>query len=140
MGSVRVTRVVPALFDPRLRTATEILWPSLCTIQTVTYTLSADNQRVPSGATNVTGIVDIPARSGPAVRERPTDDLNRFSGQVVSEYHLRRHVDLNGYFPQILPEVMQAVIDGVTYPIRGVEHDGQHWITRIKVEITTPHG
>lgn len=137
---MRVTRVVPALFDPRLRTATEILWPSVCTIQLRVYNTESGNQRVFLVATDIDGMVEIPARSGPTVRERPTDDLNRFSGQVVSEYHLRRHVDLNGYYPQILPETMQAVIDGVVYPIRGVEHDGQHWITRIKVEITTPHG
>ena len=135
---MRITPIAGPLLDPRLRTALPVLWPSRCTIQTITTTTSASNQLVPSGAVDLAGHTEIECRVSPIVRERPTDDLQR--GYAVQEYHLRRHANLNGYFPTITEVGMQAVIDGVVYPIRGVDTDGNHFITRLKLEVVTPHG
>lgn len=134
-------RIIPAgreITDPRLRIALHRLWPSTCTIQLILTTTSTANQAVPSGASTVSGMDEIPCRIAPIVRERPTDDLAVRT--VVDEYHVRRHVLLNGYFPTIKVDEMQAVIDGVTYPIRGVDFDGNRFTTRLKVEIVRPNG
>ncbi len=64
------------------------------------------------------------------------DDEQR--GKDILETYKLRTLTLNGYFPSIMPESMQAVIDGIIFPIRGIEHDGQHQNTRLKLEIINP--
>ena len=51
-----------------------------------------------------------------------------------------RHLLLNGYYPQMtpdnqIPQGWQAVVDGVTYEILGVEHDSQQQMTRLQVRL-----
>lgn len=124
---------------PRMRTAIEIAWPSLCTIQTIDTIAGFSNQPVPQGTgTNVAGMVEIPCRLSPMFRERPTDDIQR--GGAVQEYHTRRDLLLNGDYHTILPDTMQAVVDGIVYPIRGLDADGNAFITRLKLEMVRPHG
>ena|ERR1017187_2357625 len=125
-----------ALIDPRLVQAIPEMWPSLCTIQSIGFTTSASDQQIPSSATNITGMVDIPCRMAPIMLYRPTDDEIRTS--EVEEVFERRQLLLNGFFPQIVNRIMQAVVDGVVWPIRGVESDSQRLNTRLKLEQITP--
>lgn len=137
---MRITPVVPSLMDPRLRRAIPMAWPSLCSIQTILTTTSASYQETPSGGSDIVGLQEIPCRLEPLTQGRGSisDDLQR--GGVVQEYHIKRHLDLNGYFPQIVADgSMQAVVNGETFPIRGVDSDGQRYITRLRLEVVNPH-
>lgn len=115
-------------------------WTTTATIQLILTKTNAANQEVPipTGAQNIPGLVEIPCRLASLVKERPTGDLTR--GGMVQEYHERRHCVLQGYHPEIRSDEMQAVIDGVIYPIRAVEHDGNRVNTRIKLEVVRPNG
>lgn len=125
-----------SLLDPRLRTAIPEHWPSLCTIQTITYTANAANQLMPTGVTNVSGMVNLQCRLGPIILSRPTDDEIRDT--KVQEKYSRRNLKINAYLPQIQVRAMQAVVDGIVYPIRGVEGDSQQFSTRLRLEIVKP--
>lgn len=113
-------------------------WPSRCTIQTITYATQPGRQQVPTGATNVTNLVNIPCRMAPmsvtvaSEREQRTDALIEQSTKYV--------VKLNGYYPEIQPRLMRAVVDGVPYLIRGMDSDSEHMFSRLFVEIITPRG
>jgi hypothetical protein len=72
----------------------------------------------------------------PIMLYRPTDDEIRTS--EVEEVFERRQLLLNGFFPQIVNRIMQAVVDGVVWPIRGVESDSQRLNTRLKLEQISP--
>lgn len=125
-----------ALIDSRLRHAIPDHWDSRCTIQMVTYTTTAANQRVPSGATDVAGMVNVPCRLAAIIFSRPTD--NEIRDQKIQEKLSHRHLKLNGWFPSITPRRMQAVVDGVVYPIVGVEGDSQQFSTRLRLEVVKP--
>lgn len=51
---------------------------------------------------------------------------------------LKRTVKLNGYYPTIQVRTHRAVVDGVAYLIRGVEHDSERYSTRLQVEVLKP--
>lgn len=127
-----------ALLDPRLRGSIPDHWPSVCTILAVTYTTNDDNQTIPSGVVAVEGLVDIPCRIGPIIKERPTDDEIR-TQDIYSDF-TRRYLKLNKYCPEIMERIQQAVVDDVTYEIRGVEHDSERFSTRLRLEIIEPNG
>lgn len=127
-----------SILDPRLRVAIPEHWPSTCTIQTVNTTVSASNEPVPSGATDVSTLKNIPCRIGPRIEVSVSDNEQR-SDRVLEQFN-RRQAKLNGYFPQIVPRLMQAVVDGVVYGIRGVEHDSERFSTRLNLENVEPHG
>ncbi len=125
-----------ALIDPRLRQDIPEVWPSKCTIQQIQYTTSASNQKEITGATDILGMKNIPSRIGPLRVARPEDDEQR--GKDILETFSFRIIGLNGYFPNIHPASMQAVVDGTVFQIRGVEFDGQKQNTRLKLAIIEP--
>lgn len=137
---MRITQVGRGIVDPRMSLRLDSAWTTTATIQLILTQTSDANQEVPipTGAQNIPGLVEIPCRLASIVKERPTGDLTR--GGAVEEYHERRHCVLCGYYPQIRPDDMQAIIDGVVYPIRSVEHDGSQINTRIKLEVVRPNG
>ena len=126
------------LIDPRLRASLQDDFPSRCTIQNVVHVVSMANQEVPdpASATDVAGLVNIQCRIAPLIEQRPTDNENLPSD--IQELYVQRQCKLNGYFPSITPRSMQAIVDGVAYIIRGVEHDGARFSTRLRLEISTP--
>jgi hypothetical protein len=124
------------LFDSRLLSQLDRHYESSCTIQSVIFTSDNANQDVISSTPDVAGMTLIPCRIGPLIEIRPTDDELRSSD--IRARRVERQCKLLGYYPGIIPREMQAVVDGVTYPIRGVEHDGSRMTTRLRLEILTP--
>lgn len=122
------------LVDPRLESHLPNHWPSTCEIRTVSYAVSASNQRIKSGA--VTLYTRVPCRMSPLSKTRTTD--NEARSETMESALKQRILKLNGYFPLIVPRDMDAVVDGVVFPIRGVENDSQRWSTRLFVEDLTP--
>jgi hypothetical protein len=125
-----------ATFDNRLLASLRDHFPSRCTIVTQDYTPSAANEQVPSGETAVAGLVDISCRLGPLIEIRPTDSENR--GADVSVIRIARQCKLLGHYSEIQPNVHKAVVDGISYPIVGVESDGSQLTTRMRLEIIQP--
>jgi hypothetical protein len=125
-----------ALVDPRLRHALPDHWPVIARIEVITYTADDANQQIPSGVQVIAGLEAVPARLGPIIQDRPTDDQERLIHATVT--FKRRHLKLNGYYPSIPNEGAQAVVDNVAYPIRGVESDSQQFSTRLKLEVLYP--
>lgn len=78
------------------------------------------------------GMADIPCRIAPVSATNITDKEVR-TESVQALYSLRE-LKLNGYYPLIQARVMLAHVDGVRYQIRGVEHDSEHFSTRLLVE------
>lgn len=126
-----------SLFDTRLNKAIEGLYPSLCTIQIVTTSVSASNQKVPTGATDIEGLINLRGRMAPMSAIGGITDKETRSGGIVSRV-VERLLKLDGYYPQIDTRRMQAVVDGVVYQIRGVDSDSQHFNTRLRLEIVKP--
>jgi hypothetical protein len=110
-------------------------WPSLCTIQTITY-INTPGQRVPSGGTDVPNLIDIPCRIA-SLREAMPSDVEKMSATVISMSRQRK-VYLDGYYPTIQAGTMRAVVDGVPYLIRGVDSDSERVFTRLFLEIILP--
>jgi hypothetical protein len=121
------------MIDPRMHQQVQEHFPSRVTIQQITYTRSGANQKIPSGATDIAGLVGLPCRLGPIILLRPTD--NEMRTQSVTSGIENRQCKINGYYPQITNKEMQAVVDGVTFPIRGVESDSNNFSTRMRLEI-----
>lgn len=124
-----------ALLDPRLRTAIPEFWPSRVDIRLKTYTTSATNQKIQTGSTSVFNTL-LECRLSPIILDRPTDTDTRTI--KVTDLTERRHLKINGYYPTIEAEDMQAVVDGKTWEIRGVESDGSHFSTRLRMENILP--
>ena len=125
-----------SLLDPRLRAVMPEAWPSFCRVQTISTTVDAANQPIPTTPTTVAGMSAIPCRVGPLIQVRPTDEETRDTSITMTTLH--REVKLNGYFPTITPHTMNAVIDGVAYHIVGTDVDGCKFSTRLRVEIIRP--
>ena len=124
------------LIDPRLRSSiSDAHAPSRCTVQTITYTNSASNQPIPTGAVDLAGVVNVECSLGALIRLRPTDTQVRTGG--VEDVRTLRQCRLNGYFPVVVPG-MQAVVDSVIYPIIGVDCDSLRFSTRLRLEIIEP--
>lgn len=126
------------LIHPKLRTNLKDHWPSLCTIQSVNYTEEGTGQETSTSESSVTGMVNLPCRLGPLVEVTPTDDERRTSSMSVG--YSRRNLKINAYLPQITPEAMVALVDGVKYQIRGVDSDSEHFSTRLRLEVVEPDG
>lgn len=124
------------LIDSRMMARDEQFFTSRCTIQQIAYTPSDSNQQVPTGQTDIPGLIGIPCRLGPLIEVRPTDDESRES--MIEGQFERRQLKLNGFFPQIVNRTMQAVVDGVSWQIRGNESDSAQLTTRLKVERVMP--
>ena len=124
------------LVDNRLLAAISDAFPSRCTITIQLYTENAAKQQVPDGESNVTGLVNIPCRIGPLIEIRPTDSENRRAD--ISAITTARQCKLLGFFSIIQPNVHRAVVDDVSYPIVGVEYDGNRLTTRLRLEVIIP--
>ena len=125
------------LLDPRLRTTIDGAFTSRCTIATPDFTLNVAKQKVPDGNfTTVSGLSNLACRIGPLIELRPTDTERR--GAEVSKLITVRQCKLNGYFPSIVANTHFAQVDDVDYPIIGVEHDGNRFSTRLRLEVVTP--
>jgi len=113
------------------------LFSSLCTIKRPSGTQDASGQpdRTLAGASEVSGMVDIPCMAAPEVLQRPdlTDETKLVTMTLQRQ---QRHVLLNGYYPEILQSDF-AVIDGAGFDVLSVEHDSQHITTRLAVQIKT---
>lgn len=105
-------------------------YPSLCTIRTPNTTRDAIGHPVPNPQ-DLGGHIDIACRIAPVNTREVRTELQIY----VNATH---HVALNGYYPDIA-EDMSAVVDGVSYDIEGVEHDGNDVMTRLWVRIVD-HG
>lgn len=101
-------------------------YPSLCTIQQRTDTADSYGQPLPDWS-NLAGHVNLPCRIAPkSTQERRTSE------QIyVTATH---HIALGGHYPAVT-EKMQAIVDGTTYDIEGVEWDGNVKTTRIYVRL-----
>lgn len=133
------------LTHPRMETAFRDHWPSLCTIQWKVTAASESNEELPTvydpASVQVTGPqdmedhVDIPCRVSPVVEVSPRYEEKR-TPEAISAFKQAK-CKLDGYFPLIEVRLQQAVIGGETWEIRGVEHDSQHFSTRLMLEIVT---
>lgn len=121
------------IHDDRMYGRLQGHWPSVCIIRRLVYTTSASNQRQVSSYTTV---LTVKCRISPKSDNRPTDDEVR-TGAVQSQV-VQRVVKLNGLFLNILVRDMDALVDGIAYPIMGVEHDSQRFSTRLYVEDINP--
>lgn len=124
------------LLDNRLKAQIQDHFPSRCTIVAQQYTVTAANQKIPSGEAPVEGLSNIYCRLGPLIEIRPTDSEIRRSD--MSTLRTARQCKLLGHFPEILATVHKAVVDGVSFPIVGVEADGNQLSTRLRLEVVIP--
>lgn len=113
------------------------LFVSLCTIQQPDGIV--DPAGAPSGDfVDVSGLVNIPCMNAPlddgSIAATEAKELEEIASKGF------KHILLNGYYPQATPDDQiptnwRAIIDSVTYDILGVEHDSQHQMTRMEVEL-----
>ncbi len=113
------------------------LFSSLCTIQQPSGVFTQSGQ--PDGVyVAVSGLVNIPCTNPPTSNIRITANEKRTIAEIKSDNS--NHVLLDDYFPQIdalQRNGAQAVVDGITYTILGVESDSQEKMTRLNVEKCT---
>lgn len=102
-------------------------YPSLCTIQTTSTEQDEYGQEIGTVA-SLEGHTDIPCRIAPVI----ADSERRTPQQVYVEG--RFNVALNGYYPAI-QEDMVAEVDGTSYGIEFVGHDGNHTMTHLIVRL-----
>lgn len=112
------------------------IWPSLCTIEIVRQGAAASGQLLTSEGDPILVFTDIPCRLGPIDEGHPTDSEHR--EPPLRESYARRTLKLSDYYPSIVPRQMRAVVDGVTYMIRGNEEDSEHVYTRLYLELIKP--
>ncbi len=125
------------LLDNRLRAAIDGAFTSRCTIATPDFTTNAAKQKVPDGNfTTVSGLANLACRISPLIELRPTDTERR--GTEVIKLITVRQCKLNGYFPSIVADTHYAQVDGTNFPIIGVEHDGNRFSTRLRLQVVTP--
>lgn len=125
------------LIDPRLKNALPTHWPSRCNIQSVNFTSSTSGQAVPTSGTDV--LLDLECRLAAISLGTPTDDETRTSALTSGKES--RTLLINGYYIGLIEsDTMWAIVDGVTYHIRGVESDSEMHYTRLRLEAMTPNG
>ncbi len=127
---------MPRLLHPRLQASLREHFTSRCTIASKVYTVSESRQRVRTGNAPIAGMVDIPSSQAALILIRPTDKEDRT--QKILSTDTQRQVKLLGFYPQIVAEQMEAIVDGVTFQIVGVEADSLSFSTRLKLEIIKP--
>ena len=123
------------LVDPRLADNIQDFWVDTCDILTETYTTSASGERIHSSYTAFKA--SVPCRLGPLIEVRPTDD--KLKGADIESQHQNRQCKLKGFHSDITTE-MFCRVQGIVFPIRGVESDSQYWSTRLKLEVIKPNG
>jgi hypothetical protein len=102
-------------------------YPSSCTLQQATESADSYGQLIPTWA-NFSGHVGISCRLSPGT---PTSgDELRTQVQIYTVHSWI--IAFNDYYPDII-ETMRAVIDGTSYEIEQVQHDGNNKTTRLRV-------
>ncbi len=111
------------------------LFVSTCSIQRPSGNLTADG--TPDGLyVAIAGLQNISCMNAPESNLRITADETKTTEQIDAENS--NHVLLSGYYPILEQNTQfQAVVDGVTYQIMGVESDSQRQMTRLKLMIAT---
>ena len=117
---------IQPIMHERLLANLTAFYPSLCTIQEATYIVDTVGEPQPTWADFLT---DIPCRISPAGgNETKRSD---------ETYEVATHViNLAGYYVTITVP-MRAEIDGVLYDILSIEHDGNHFTTRLRAQVVT---
>lgn len=117
------------IIHPSMLSKLPNFYPSLCTIQNHTSTQDDYGQPADTFA-DLADHVNLSCRIAPEPNSRSgeRDAANRTTSEHT---HI---VDLRGYYPNI-SEVHQAIVDGATYDIEAVEHDGNKVTTRMKVQV-----
>ncbi len=123
------------------------LMVSTLTVKAPPTTLDATG--VPTGAyTDVSGLVDIQCMDAPENTGSSFSAWEKNEMQQVESY-ARRHVLLNGYYPELSPSTnwgdvgWRAVVTNTvtgevqTYDIRGAEADSQQIMTRVSLRAVT---
>lgn len=127
-----------ALHHQKMNANTDRHYPSICTVQLVTYSTTAANQQKVSGYTNVPGVTNVACILGPVRADRPAD--NEIRTDKAQTTVLLRTCKLNGLHTAIVPRNHVAVVDTVRYLIRGVEFDYLRLNTRLRLEVVQPDG
>lgn len=89
-----------------------------------------------AGFADIAGAVAVPCMRAPISPARIYADETKFQNSVESLNVF--HLLLDGYYAQV-PEAeaslatLQAVVDGVTHEVLGVESDSQKTMTRLKI-------
>lgn len=102
-------------------------YPSSCTIQEATEAADSYGQLIPTWG-NLADHVAIRCRIAPNPPQ--SGDEQRMQTQIYTVHSWL--ISFNGYYPAIL-ETMRAVVDGMTYDIIQVQHDGNDKTTRLSV-------
>lgn len=122
------------LIDPRLFEALgTTFWKHTCTIQAATWTPNEIGEPEASWA-NLPGhdLISCNLAASKNVVEQATEKRT-----AESTYDAKtRHCQLNGYYP-LISEGMRAVVDGVTYNIRGAVHVCAKVQTKLMLELIT---
>lgn len=101
--------------------------------------------KAPSGVFNASGAPDgnysnVAGLTGIRCMRAPQSDIRIIATEMNSLSEIlsvnESRVLLDAYYPAILPSY-QAVVDGVAYDIKGVEHDSQSQMTRLRVELAS---
>lgn len=125
-----------SLLDPRMTAQLEELWSSRCTIQLGNTFNQGSGQTYIGGYGSILTLTNIPCRLAPIQPENLTSKETRTT--VTIDQDNRWEAKLNGYYAQIVPRTHRALIDGVGYLIRGVEHDSERYSTRLSLEQILP--
>jgi len=127
---MRATTIV----HPLLYSSLPQVYPSTCTIQEATVTVTEDGEEVSSWS-NLADHVDLDCRISPPVLTgfRPTEE----AGPTSEPNRQQRAISLADYYPLI--EVTHRVLVGsVPWDILAAESDGQSESTRLLVERLVP--
>lgn len=120
-------------FDPANIGA--IAYPSLCTFLGLSSAQDASGQAVHTFAPIDVGHTNLPCRKSPLIIIRPQTQEKQHSDFQLSE--AKEQVNINQYVADADVK-WQLVVDGVTYEILAVEHDGNRLSTRIGIGKIVP--
>lgn len=115
-------------FDPANVGA--VFYPSLCTFLQLTKTQNDSGQETHTFTTIDAGHTNIPCRKSPLIIVRPQTQESQHGAFQFSE--AKEQVNVNKYVADASIE-WQITVDGITYEIVAVEHDGNSLSTRIGI-------
>jgi hypothetical protein len=117
-----------ALTHPRFLAKLPDVYPYKAAIQQATASGTSFGTSVNTWAT-VSGLGLIDCRVAPVQAQETR-------APMLTELITTHQINLRGYYPQI-QETMRALVDGAGWDIQGVEHDGNHITTRLRVLAVT---
>ena len=122
------------LIDPRLfESLGTTFWRHTCTIQQATQTANEVGELQPTWA----NLADHVAISCNLAAQKAMSEQKSEQRRDDATYDAKtRHCQLNGYYP-LIGEGMRAVVDSVTYDIRGVVTSSAKVQTKLILELIT---